>query len=82
MTIDSYESHDGDTVLVNSTSCRELAQSLFEQMDEAHNEDSTDFFITSLMLIDSIIDELRLNGMEDDHVLDYLLNFIKQGECH
>ena len=78
----SYQSHDGVTVEVCEASCKELADILFKEMDSAHEDTSADFFVTSVMLIENIINEFRLHGMEDDHVLEYLLNFIKQGECH
>ena len=83
MTKEVYESADGQVIEFDVNDCRIVADTVMEDLLDAHNMDGGDFWITSQMVIQNILDFLQSHGgMDDEATMDYILDFIKQGEEH
>ena len=81
--MDYYESDDGEVIEFNHRGCLATADSVMEDLLDAHQEEGGDFWITSSMVIQNILDVLQSRcGMDDDDTMDYILEFIKKGEEH
>ena len=83
MSIDTYETLDGDTIAFDVEDCRSVADFVMSEMVDAHSYEGNDFFIISQMVIQRILSFLQDKGsMDDDATLDFMLEFIKKGEEH
>ena len=83
MTKEVYESADGQVVEFDVDACLATADTVMEDLLDAHNIGGSDFWITSQMVIQNILNFLQSNGgMDDDATMNYILDFIKNGEEH
>jgi hypothetical protein len=83
MTINTYETLDGDTIPYDVADCQSVADYVMAEMVDAHSYEGNDFYIISQMVIQNVLGYLQSVGsMSDDATLDFMLEFIKKGEVH
>jgi len=79
----TYEDQDGEMVTIDIGNCQDFADSLTSQMEAYHNQiEKGDFYTVACCVIEHIVAQFRDSGMDDDHLLEYMLYFVKNGECH
>ena len=81
MTISTFENLEGEMVEVDVEECQNFADTITSDVMDFHQE-TGDFYTVAVCLIYNILDVLKDNDMSDDHLLDFMLEFVKKGECH
>jgi len=79
----AYENLEGEMVEVDVGECQNFADTITSDMMDFHNEiEKGDFYTVSCCVIENIVAKFREQNMDDDYLLEYMIDFVKQGECH